>query len=487
MVKALLFATPDSRSGFGEVAFIQNLGIASIAGNVDSGVCDIQVADLILLKGIVEDYVLGLLRKGIPDLVGLSCMSFQYHSAIKLAKLVKSYDKNIFVAIGGYHPTSMYREISASPESQFIDFIVRGEGEATFNELTAAMDAGGGYDKVAGLSYKANGVFYHNPPRDLLPLETIRIPKRDARLISKGFHAFGLPADVIETSRGCTHNCKFCSIRQMYGRSFRKYDISRVIMDITDAREHGAKYLVIADDNITLDLKRLEMLCEEIVAAKLNTIHYAVQCSVKGIAHSERLIQKMADAGIKLVFLGIENLSKSNLDFLGKTVASDDTIKAVKYLHDNGILSYGGLIVGNPDDDEEALWNTLNFAWALKLDAPGFIILTPHAKTKIREELIAGGLVTNADDFSTYHLEYANIRTRHLTPEEIERIVGDMYSAYYANLDYLRFNQIRRIYPSYFWKTAAKKSLLYLLDWMKKGIKGKMVKGEIDEKTGEIS
>jgi len=273
----------------------------------------------------------------------------------------------------------------------------------------------------------------------------------------------------------------------MYGRSFRKYDISRVIMDITDAREHGAKYLVIADDNITLDLKRLEMLCEEIVAAKLNTIHYAVQCSVKGIAHSERLIQKMADAGIKLVFLGIENLSKSNLDFLGKTVASDDTIKAVKYLHDNGILSYGGLIVGNPDDDEEALWNTLNFAWALKLDAPGFIILTPHAKTKIREELIAGGLVTNADDFSTYHLEYANIRTRHLTPEEIERIVGDMYSAYYANLDYLRFNQIRRIYPSYFWKTAAKKSLLYLLDWMKKGIKGKMVKGEIDEKTGEIS
>ena len=374
MIKALLFAMPDSFPGFDEIAFIPNLGIVSLAGNVNSDVCEVKVSDLLSLGQRVEDYVLGLLRKLSPDLVGLSCMSAQYRSAIRLAKLVKSYDENILVVIGGYHPTAMYDEISESSESQFIDFIVRGEGEVTFNELVTAMETGRGYDKIAGLSYKVNGFFHHNLPRDLLPLDTIQLPKRDARMITKGFHAFGLPVDAIETSRGCTYNCKFCSMNQMYGRSFRKYEISRVIADIKDVHKHGARVLAIIDDNITLDLDRLEMLCDEIVAAKLNSIHYFLQASVKGIAHSKKLVQKMADAGVKFVVLGIESASKRNLDFLltEKTVTPEDTRKAVKYLRDNEIISYGGFIVGNPDDDEESLWHNFNVAWELKLDLPAF-------------------------------------------------------------------------------------------------------------------
>jgi len=471
MVKALLFAMPDSVPNFDAATFVPNLGIVSIAGNVDPGVCDVKVADLLLVRRRLEDYVLNLLRKQSPDLVGLSCMSFQYRSALRLAKLVKSYDKNILVVVGGYHPTLMYDEIAESPGSQFIDFIVRGEGEATFNELVTAMDAGSGYDKIAGLSYKANGVFHHNPPRGLLSLDTIGLPKRDARLITKGFHAFGLPVDAIETSRGCTYNCKFCSISHMYGRSFRRYEISRIIADIKDAYEHGARALGIMDDNITLDLEALEILCEEIVAAKLNSIHYSVQASVSGIAHSERLVKKMADAGVKLVFLGIESVSKANLDFLGKrTTVPDDARKAVKYLRDNGIICAGGFIVGNPNDDEGSLWHTFSIARELEIDIPIFFILTPHAKTEIREELIAEGLVTNADDFSTYHGFSANIRTRHLAAEEIDRIVEEMSDAYYTDPDCLRFTQVRRTYPAYFWKAAVKQLPFAVLDRMKEGL-----------------
>ena len=479
MVKALLFAMPDSVPRFDAATFVPNLGIVSIAGNVDPDVCDVKVADLLLVRRRLEDYVLGLLRKQSPDLVGLSCMSFQYRSALKLAKLVKTYDKNILVVIGGYHPTLMYDEISESPGAEFIDFIARGEGEATFNELVTAMDAGRGYDKIAGLSYKATGVFHHNPPRGLLSLDTIQLPKRDARLITKGFHAFGLPADAIETSRGCTYNCKFCSISHMYGRSFRKYEASRVIADIKNAYDHGARSLGIMDDNITLDLEALETLCEEIAAAKLNSIHYSVQASVRGIAHSARLVKKMADAGVKLVFLGIESVSKANLDFLGKqTTVPDDTRKAVKYLRDNGIICAGGFIVGNPDDDEGSLWHTFSVARDLEIDMPIFFILTPHAKTQIRKELIAEELVTNTDDFSTYHGFSANIRTKYLTSEEIDGIVEEMYDAYYTDPDYLRFTQVRKIYPAYFWKAAVKQLPSAVLDRMKDGLRTKSLSGK---------
>lgn len=461
MVKALLLAMPDSIPGFDVATFTPNLGIVSLAGNVDPGTCDIKVADLVLIRRGVEDYVLKLLRRLSPDVVGLSCMSFQYRSAIKLARLVKSYDKNILVVMGGYHPTLMYEEISSSPESQFIDFIVRGEGEATFKELIDSTNAGSGYDRILGLSYKKDGIFHHNPPRPLLPLDEIRLPKRDARLITRGFHAFGLPLDAIETSRGCTYNCKFCSISHMYGRSFRKYKISRVIADIEDARRYGAKAVAIMDDNITLDIERLEMLFEEILAKGLNSLHYSVQASVKGIAQSERLVKKMADAGVKLVFLGIESVSPAHLDFLRKrSTTSDDTRKAVKYLRDNGIICAGGFIVGNPDDDERSLWETFRTACELKIDVPLFFILTPHAKTEIREELIAEGLVTNPDDFSTYNGFSANIRTRYLTPKQIDRIVLDMYDAYHNRLDYVDFTQVRKNYPAYFWKLVVRQILL---------------------------
>ncbi len=448
---------PDSVPRFDVFAYIPNLAIVSIAGNVDHNACDVKVADLYLVKDRMEDYVLDLLSKRHPNLVGFSCMSFQYHNAIKLARLVKGYDENILVVLGGYHPTLMYDEIADSPDSQFIDFIVRGEGEISFNELVNAIEKDTGYDKIPGLSYKMNGIFHHNLPGDLLSLDTLQLPKRDARLITKGCQAFGLQSDAIETSRGCTYNCKFCSIKHMYGRSFRKYEISRVIEDIKNAHKHGARWLIITDDNITLDLKRLGVLCEEIVSAKLNSIHYLVQASVKGIAHSAKLVQKMADAGIKIVFLGIESLSKADLDFLGKkTTTPEDTRKAVKYLKDNEIVCFGGFIVGNPNDDEESLWNTFNIARELGIDTPAFPILIPHVKTEIREELMAEGLVTNVDDFSTYDGFSANIRTKYLMPEEIDSIVEKMYSAYYDNLDYLRMSQLRRTYPKYFWKAVAK-------------------------------
>ena len=456
MIKALLFAMPDGTPAFEKIAVIPNLGIASIAGNVDPSVCDVKLADLLVVKHKLEDRVLGLLEKESPNLVGLSCMSFHYHSAMKLARLVKTHNKSILVVLGGYHPTCMYEEISESSDAQFVDFIVRGEGEATFNELVTAVNSGQAYDNILGLSYKVNGAFHHNPPRELMSLGDIQLPKRDARLITKGFQAGGMRADAVETSRGCTFGCKFCSIRRMYGRSYRQYEISRVITDISNARDYGARWIMITDDNITLDLNRLEMLCDEIIAAGLDSLHYFIQASVRGIAHSEKLVQKMADAGIKVVFIGIESVLKKNLDFLGKSNSAPDlTRRAVKYLKDNDMIVLGGFIVGYPDDDAQSLWDVFHSAMELSLDVPGFGILIPQVKTKIREELMAEGLVTNPDDFSTYHNGVANIRTKHLAPQEMEDIIQQMYDAYRNNIHYIRFNQVRRTYPKFFWKLVA--------------------------------
>jgi len=49
---------------------------------------------------------------------------------------------------------------------------------------------------------------------------------------------------------------------EMYGRSFPRLPLERVLADIQDAYDRGARHLFCTDDNITLDMDRFEKLCD---------------------------------------------------------------------------------------------------------------------------------------------------------------------------------------------------------------------------------
>ncbi len=171
----------------------------------------------------------------------------------------------------------------------------------------------------------------------------------------------------------------------MYGRGLRKYRIDRVISDIRSAEQHGAKALFIVDDNITADVGRFEEICDAIAGEGLSHIHYVVQASVKGISSSRTLVRKMAAAGFKCVFLGIENVSGDNLNFLGKErEISEMTRAAVAYLREERIILLGGFMLGNPDDSEGDFWENYRYARSLRIDGPFFFVITPHLKTELR-------------------------------------------------------------------------------------------------------
>jgi anaerobic magnesium-protoporphyrin IX monomethyl ester cyclase len=408
----------------------------------------VKVADLNVAKD-PREFVQRAIEKYRIDLVGLSCMSFQYAGMLEIAKIVKEYD-GVQVVFGGYHPTLEYKEISESPDLEYIDFITRGEGEGTFRELVWALPDQR-YDGVLGLSYKEDGVMKHNPPRPLLDLSEIRLPDRSARLLKKGFYGFCHTVDVVETSRGCTQGCKFCSIDRMYGRSFRTYDIERVIEDIADAKKHGAQNIFFVDDNITLNTKRMKRLCEAIIDAGLDDIYYQTQASTSGIAKSKEVVDLMAKAGFDGVFLGIENALPRNIEFFGKTGMATDSETAVRYLHEHNIIVSGGIISGNPDDTKEDILRNYELARKLKLDVPIFYIMTPYPKTELRKELLDMGVVTNKDDFTTYDGIYANVKTNYMSTDELQYLVWKMNINYY-DLKWYRSNNIIRRYPKWYLK-----------------------------------
>ena len=394
-----------------------SLAMSNIAGNLEGH--EVHIADLILKKSTLKQSLEEVLNDYKPELVGLSSMSFQFKSAKKVANFIKCRDANIKIALGGYHSTLMYEEICSSGDGEHFDFVVRGEGEMTFKALVDSLEKNGNPADIKGLSYKANGTFHHNEERPLEDLANIKLPNRKVR-IWNNYTFNGKKLDMVESSRGCTMTCKFCSINRMYGRSFRKYKIERIIKDISNAREQGAGYIAFADDNITLDIKRFEELSQAIIDAGHNEINYIVQASSTGISSSPSLVRKMSQAGFKIVFLGIENVSKKNLALMSKGDIVEKTKKAVELLHENDILIVGGMILGHAEDNEKEIEENYKFFDKLDIDFYGEQIITPYPKTIMREEMIKEGLVTNMYDITKYNGYWANVKTKYLSSDELQ-------------------------------------------------------------------
>jgi radical SAM superfamily enzyme YgiQ (UPF0313 family) len=427
-VNVLLLSMPDSFEHMAPVAIrMPNGALSSLAGNVDPH-HRVAVADLILVQRSVRETVSRLVREREPDLVGLSVMTFQRHTALKIIALVRSLRPSVKVVVGGYDP-SLAREAYLGPEAG-VDFIVRGEGEATFHELLQALEKGGAFDTVCGLSWRDGAEFRHNPDRPVhrLARGTLRLPNRRARVL-KGYTVLGRQADVIETSRGCTFDCSFCSIIEMRGRNFHAYPIERVLDDIRDARAQGARSIFIVDDNITLDVKRYAELCRAIVDAGLNRIEYTVQAMTSSIAeHGEELGPLMRRAGFRYVFLGIENVLEDDLVFLrAKTKnarrengrrAGNASQAAVDIIHRHGMYVIGGLIVGNPDDTRASVEANLEFARRY-VDWPYIQHPTPYPRTPMTLDLARKGMILG-ERLEEWDGTTAVIRTRNLAPEEIE-------------------------------------------------------------------
>jgi len=428
-MNVLLFSMPDSFEHMPPLGIrMPNGALTSLAGNVDPH-HSVAVADLILAQRRIRETVEQLVRNLKPDLVGLSVMTFQRATAKRIVDLVRSLRPDVRIVAGGYDPTlavEAYTECS----SGVIDFVVRGEGDITFRDLLRAIESGGGYQRIAGLSYRDGQVFRHNPPRPVHRLagDEIRPPKRDARVL-KGYTLLGRQVDVVETSRGCTFDCSFCSIIEMRGRNFHTFDLERVLADIRDAHDRGARAIFLIDDNIMLDVARFEGLCRAIVRARLNKIDYSVQAMTSSIAnHGETLAPLMRQAGFRYVFLGIENILEGDLEFLRAKaknearehghVVGNATIKAIDYVHRNGMYVVGGLIVGNPEDTRESVRTNLDFARRY-VDWPYIQHPTPYPRTPMTREFRERGLITN-ERLEEYDGTTAVVRSEHLTAEEIE-------------------------------------------------------------------
>ena len=143
---------PDTISALDAVMRMPNLGLCSIAGNLEG--YGVKIVDLAFRNHNLTRSIRRLMEEFNPDIVGLSAMSFQYNSACRVSRICRSVKPDVSIVLGGYHATQVYEEIANGPEAPLFDFLVRGEGEVTFRRLVEAIGSGGnGFEQIPGLSF----------------------------------------------------------------------------------------------------------------------------------------------------------------------------------------------------------------------------------------------------------------------------------------------------------------------------------------------
>lgn len=429
MIKCLLVAS-SKVTGYGTfLVTLPNGGLSSIAANVNREICEVKILDLVAVRFKADSYFKKYIQKNHFDVIGFSCMVFQYSEMLELAKIARSIIPNVKTVLGGYHATVDYEEILQSRDMDYFDFVVRGEGEVAFRRIIEAIYHGSSYENIPGVSFIKDGRIVHNPASELIDLDDLKIPDRDCRVIrNRSFRIFQYQGDVVETTRGCTFTCNYCTITKMYGRSYRKFSVERILKDIQDAKDHGARAVFFTDDNIVLNETHFEELCDGIIASGLNDIKYLTQASVQGFSRNYHLPKLMRKAGFEWVFLGIESDSDDTLKFFSKDnqFNTSETEVVVKALQKNDIFVIGGFIVGTPSDDKESLWKTYEYTKKLGMDMALFFTLTPYPGTELRQELLDGNYITNLHDYSLYDCVNANIRTDHLDSYELFRTIDSI-------------------------------------------------------------
>jgi anaerobic magnesium-protoporphyrin IX monomethyl ester cyclase len=419
-MKILLLAMPDAANNFHRIVKVPNLGLCSIAASLPGH--EVKVADLVLVRGRIRPWLEDLLDRFQPELIGISSMSFQYKSALTVMGICRERAPGAAIIIGGYHATLAREELTGATFVPF-DFLVSGEGEQALPALVEALQGERSLESVPGLSWRDGNAFRHNAAAKLLDVERLPLPDRSIRVLNS-FTYFDRKLDCVETSRGCTLSCTFCSITGMYGSSFRCYAIERVLADLRQLQERGTQTVLIVDDNITLNPGRFRRLAEAISESGLNSMEYLVQASVAGIVADPELIPALARANFAMVFLGIESVLPKTLEFFQKGDIREKTERAVRQLRENGIGVMGGFIVGNPDDGREEVREVFRASRRLRIDLPYVQCVTPYPGTVIRQELLDAGLVTNRDDLSRYTGFICNVKTRRLTEGELNRILN---------------------------------------------------------------
>jgi radical SAM superfamily enzyme YgiQ (UPF0313 family) len=335
-------------------------------------------------------------------LVGIGSMTRMVARAYLVADALR--EAGIKVVMGGPHVTECSDEaLGRNGGPRHADAVALGEADATWPQIVT--DAANGelkeiYQPV--IDAKGNDVKPGLQPYPHIPWETLDleqfslVPKFLKPIMSKFGEGWGKFFVVpIETGRGCPYGCEFCTVTGFFGDSIRFRTNESVVEELLRLKkrakqERGQVAVFFIDDNLAINKKRLKSLLRDIIAADAQ-LPWVAQISANLLA-DEELVDLIADAGARWIFIGMESIDPANMADVNKTFSKPANYQAVlDGLARRDIYAITSFIFGMDNDTVGVADRTVDEieSWAPGL--PVFGQLTPFPATPLYERLEKAG------------------------------------------------------------------------------------------------
>jgi anaerobic magnesium-protoporphyrin IX monomethyl ester cyclase len=339
-----------------------------------------------------------LVRRAQPAVVGFSLI-FQFFlpQFRRVAMHLRRAGIGCHSTMGGHYASLCHEDaLNAFPE---LDSIVRYEGEVTLVDLLGRIRAGDDWRQTPGIAYAEDGAIHESDVRALVAdLDSLPFPYRPY----PPDRIAGFPTLPLLASRGCARRCSFCSIHTFYrtapGKVVRVRKPEKVIEEMLELNAvRGVRVFLFQDDDFPLWGRAGRRWVDELTTRMRDTglaDHTIWKISCRAEYVEPELFSELRDAGLFMVYMGIESGVDSGLEILHKQMTVEQNRNGVAVLKEIGVLYHYGFMLFDPSSTFESVRGNLTFLEEIAGDgsAPAnFCRMLPYGGTPIRDRLLAEG------------------------------------------------------------------------------------------------
>jgi hypothetical protein len=374
-------------------------------------------------RRVKPGHIISMIRKqGGKVLIGLvGVQSNQFPRAVDLARPFLA--AGMPVCIGGFHVSGCIAMLPELPQD------IR-EAQALGISFFAGEAEEGRFEEVLQDAWRGKLKPLYNHMDHLPSLEGEPppfLPRKHIRRTSGSLSS-------VDLGRGCPYQCSFCTIINVQGRKSRfrsPDDLERIVRE---NHAQGIKRFFITDDNFARN-RDWEVLFDRLIELRRSEfpgLGFTIQ--VDTLCHKiPNFIEKAAQAGVRRVFIGLENINPDNLIAAKKRQNKiTEYREMLQKWRDHGAITYAGYILGFPGDTKESIVRDIEIIKReLPLDILEFFFLTPLPGSEDHKVLWTKGVWMDPD-MNKYDLNHRVARHSRMSDAEWEDSYRAAWSAFYT-------------------------------------------------------
>jgi anaerobic magnesium-protoporphyrin IX monomethyl ester cyclase len=315
--------------------------------------------------------------------------------AVEMARLVRKLRPELPIIFGGWHPSLVSGQ---TLREDFVDIVVRHQGEKTLVEILQRFESGSTLDLVQGCWFKRDGRIIQNPDRPATPLSALPVPAYEMIDFDEYERVSGERKLPYATSTGCPYACNYCTDMVFYNRRFNPYDTGQVVAEMaTLVREHRLTEIALLDSNFLVDVRRALAIANGVLSSGVK-FRWSFQASTDLLCRMpDEDVQTLADSGVNHIGFGTESASPEVLRHMNKAHQHiPDMFEAARKCARAGIRVTYNLIFGYPGEEDRHRRETLKVMGEIaeRFDNVSFSpnVFTPYPGIPIWPQLRAIGL-----------------------------------------------------------------------------------------------